>query len=147
MRTVERLLQPNVDYFLKDSSAERLRQTCFIGKIGETWPKLTLTKEENKEPLTLVYNSDWTLSFFAPSIDKWLKVNGGAYLTQQGIEGASKFEPLITTDENENGGIVLRFVDSWGYLSVAGVSSANRGSVKTSYERYKAAQSEFLPVN
>ena len=110
------------------------------------WPRLTLTEEEKKEPLKLVYNSDRSLSFFAPSIGEWLYEE---CLNQRGIEGASKFEPLMT---DENDGIVLRFVDSyswaWGYLSVVGASSANpAGSVKKSYERYKAAKFKFLPVN
>ena len=145
LRMVERLLQPNVDYFLKSFWEEHLNEPCFIGKTGHpTWPKLTLTEEANKEPLKLVYNSDWSISFFAPSIGKWLKVDGGAYLIQQGIEGASQFEPLMT---NENDGIVLRTVPFWEYLSIAGDDSAEPGSVKTSSDGYKAAKFKFLPVN
>ena len=91
--SVERYLQPNVDYILKALWQERMKRPCFIGKTGNP-PWLTMTEEANKEPLKLVYNSDRSLSFFVPSIGKWLRALVLVYLDQQYFEGASKFEPL-----------------------------------------------------
>ena len=115
LRKIEQCLRPNVDYFMKDA-AETSSEKYFIG-IDADQHKLVLTHEANKKPLKLVYNSDRSLSFYSPTVGKWLQtsvVGLHGFLVQRSIEYASKFEPLIGSDESD--GIVLRTVQRWDNL-------------------------------
>ena len=140
LQMVERRLRPNVDYFLKDS-----KTLCFIGIIRRRLDlgrhALVLTSEANKVPLEVVYNSDKSLSFYSPTIDKWLQTSvWGVFLDQENAEDASKFEPFIGPDESD--GVVLRSVQCWDNLCAGfGFSSS---CVLTSG---RAIKFNLLPIN
>ena len=135
---VERYLQPNVEYFLKDGS-----ENCFIG-IDDDQRILVLTSETNKEPLKLVFNSDRSLSFYSPTVGKWLRTSAlGVYtfVIQRSIEDASKFEPLIGADESD--GVVLRTVQRWDNFD----GRIRLPSVWRAFDTYTTIKFNFLPVN
>ena len=137
---VERYLRPNVDYYLKDC-----KTLSFIGIIKRSIDfgrhALVLTGEAFKVPLEVVYNSDKSLSFYSPTIDKWLHTSvWGVFLDQLNAEDASKFEPLIGPAESD--GVVLRSVQCWENLCAGfGFSSS---CVLTSG---RAIKFNLLPIN
>ena len=134
LRSLERYLRPNVDYLVKCTDFHR-----FIGVDRREFVSTTEARNDGKEPLKLVYNSaDRSLSFYSLTIGKWLQTSASHLMFCQNIVGASKFEPLIGT--NEDDGIVLRAVRCWRNLYVF-----PHGTVEASKD--KATKFTFLPVN
>ena len=144
---IERYLQPNVDYFLKDAETSSIN--CFIGIISNNrrGHELVLTSEADKKPLKLVYNSKRSLSIYSPTVGKWLGTSGlNLLFDQQSIEGAEKFEPLIEPDKSD--GVVLRSVQSWDNLRVwYELVRTTDGKVQKGLLRHSVGKFNFFPVN
>lgn len=143
---IERYLQPNVDYFLKDAETSSIN--CFIGIISKNRREheLVLTSEANKKPLKLFYNSKKSISFYSPTARKWLGTSGLNLLLDQSIGSALEFEPLIEPDKSD--GIVLRSVQSWENLRVCyELVRTTDGKVQKGLLRHSVEKFNFLPVN
>ena len=133
LRRLERYLRPYIDYIVECADFDR-----FICVGQHEFVSTTEARNDGKEPLKLVYNSvDRSLSLYSATIGKWLETRASRLLLCQNIVGASKFEPLIGT--NENDGIVLRTVRCWSNLYVF-----PDGRVEAFKD--KATKFKFLPL-